>query len=157
MQVPLTVRDGLAGIKHLVQTLQDQLDSDSRADGQAAPGTKTSTRTVALHRLVQHIDRRQLAAQAAWALANLAAGNTKNQNAVRWGPQVAALLCLLSQAAQPRGDYPLAQLTSVRLVPGCTELSVKPRWSDWGIIYSGDHENRHGPYADHAETLVQES
>ena len=94
MQVPLAVRDGLAGIKHLVQTLQDQLDSDSRADGQAFTGTRTSTRTAALHRLVRHIDRQQLAAQAAWALANLAAGNKNNQNAVRWGPQVAALSCL---------------------------------------------------------------
>lgn len=94
MQVPLAVRDGLAGIKHLVQTLQDQLDSDSRADGQASTGTRTSTRTAALHRLVRHIDRQQLAAQAAWALANLAAGNKNNQNAVRWGPQVAALSCL---------------------------------------------------------------
>ena len=129
MQVPLTVRDGLAGIKHLVQTLQDQLDSDSRADGQAAPGTRSSTRTAALHRLVRHIDCQQLAAQAAWALANLAAGNKNNQNAVRWGPQVAALWCLLSQAAQP----PLAQLLSVCLMPGCTEMScstltVKPPW-----------------------------
>ena len=87
VQVSLTVRDGLAGIKHLVQTLQDQLDSDSRADGQASPGTSTSMRTAALHRLVRNIDRQQLAAQAAWALANLVAGNKSNQNAVRWGPQ----------------------------------------------------------------------
>ena len=113
MQVPLQVRDGLAGIKHLVQTLQDQLDSDSRADGQVPLGTSTSMRTAALHRLVQHIDHQQLAAQAAWALANLAAGNRNNQNAVRWGPQVAAWLCLLSQAAQSTGDCPVAQLSSV--------------------------------------------
>ena len=123
MQVPLEVRDGLAGIKHLVQTLQDQLDSDSMADGQVSPGTSSSTRTVALHRLVRHIDRQQLAAQAAWALANLAAGNRNNQNAVRWGPQVAVIFSLLNQAAHPKGDCPLAQLSSACHMQGCTAMS----------------------------------
>ena len=141
MQVPLNVRDGLAGIKHLVQILQDQLDSDSRADGQASPGTRSLTWKAALRRLVRDIDRQQLAAQAAWVLANLAAGNKNNQNAVRWGPQVAALSCLPSQAAQFEGDCPQVQLSCVCPMPGCTEMSCStpPVNAPWrGLVPCGE-------------------
>ena len=82
---------GLAGMRRLIQTLQDQLDSSSSsvpAESEAVP-VSDSARRPSSHAqafaldTVRRISREMVAAKAAWALANLAANNKEGQDSIR--------------------------------------------------------------------------
>ena len=95
-QVDEEVAHGLAGIRRLVQTLQDQVDSSgsgtapSPDDQSSSPSSSnpsarkfsSNAQPFALDS-IQRVSREVVAAKAAWALANLAANNKDNQDAVR--------------------------------------------------------------------------
>ena len=89
LQVDEEVAHGLAGIRRLVQTLQDQVDSSSTApaaDDSALPPSarKLSSNAQAfVLESMQRVSREIVAAKAAWVLANLAANNKENQDAIR--------------------------------------------------------------------------
>ena len=99
---------GLAGIRRLVQTLQDQVDgssSSTRSSSSDASSTddlltSSSARKISSHaqafvlESIQRVSREVVAAKAAWAVANLAANNKDNQDAVR----LATAPCLLFPA-----------------------------------------------------------
>ena len=91
MQVDEEVAHGLAGIRRLVQTLQDQVDSSGAAPAADASSVPSSARKVSSNaqafvlESIQKLSREVAAAKAAWALANLAANNKDNQDAIRWG------------------------------------------------------------------------
>lgn len=80
------VAHGLAGIRRLVQTLQDQVDSSSTAP---ADDTSLSARKPSSHAQAfvlesfERMGREAVAAKAAWAVANLVANNKESQDAVR--------------------------------------------------------------------------
>ena len=80
---------GLAGIRRLVQTLQDQVDSSGSAPAADDSSPASSARKVSSHaqafvlESIQRISRDFVAAKAAWAVANLVANNKENQDAVR--------------------------------------------------------------------------
>lgn len=87
------VAHGLAGIRRLVQTLQDQVDSSSTAPAADDSSSASSARKVSSHaqafvlESIQRVSRDIVAAKAAWAVANLVANNKENQDAVRWDLQ----------------------------------------------------------------------
>jgi hypothetical protein len=93
---------GIAGIKRLVQTLQEQVE----AGAAAATGSTTSKGTQARAFVLDHpedgLDNEQVAALAAWALANLAANNADNQNAIRSAGGIEPLVSLLENASDKR-------------------------------------------------------
>ena len=83
---------GLAGMRRLVQTLQDHLDSSSssspasQAEGAPADDTarKPSSQAQAFAlETVRRFSRERVAAKAAWALANIAANSKEGQDTVR--------------------------------------------------------------------------
>lgn len=81
---------GLAGMRRLVQTLQDQLDSSSRTPSETdAAAASESARKPSSHAQafaldsIRRISREMVAAKAAWALANLAANNKEGQDSIR--------------------------------------------------------------------------
>ena len=85
------VAHGLAGIRRLVQTLQDQVDSSSAAPAADDSTLPSSARKVSSNAQafvldsIQRVSREIVAAKAAWALANLAANSKENQDAIRLG------------------------------------------------------------------------
>ena len=89
LQVDEEVAHGLAGIRRLVQTLQDQVDSSTTAPAADDSTLQPSTRKVSssaqafVLESVQRVSREVVAAKAAWVLANLAANNKENQDAIR--------------------------------------------------------------------------
>ena len=88
-QVDEDVAHGLAGIRRLVQTLQDQVDSSSAAPAADDSSLPSSARRVSSHaqafvlETMQGVSREVVAAKAAWAVANMVANNKENQDAVR--------------------------------------------------------------------------
>ena len=88
-QVDEDVAHGLAGIRRLVQTLQDQVDSSSTTPAADDASLPSSSRKVSSHsqafvlETIQRISREAVAARAAWAVANLVANNKESQDAVR--------------------------------------------------------------------------
>jgi len=89
LQVDEDVAQGLAGIRRLVQTLQDQVDSSNAAPAADDSSLPSSARKVSSHaqafvlESIQRVSREICAAKAAWVLANLAANNKENQDAIR--------------------------------------------------------------------------
>lgn len=89
LQVDEEVAHGLAGIRRLVQTLQDQVDSSTTApaadDSNLLPSSRkvSSSAQAFVLESVRRVSREIVAAKAAWALANLAANNKENQDAIR--------------------------------------------------------------------------
>lgn len=81
---------GLAGMRRLVQTLQDQLDSSSStpseveasAASESVRKPSSNAQAFALDTL-RRVSREMVAAKAAWALANLAANNKEGQDSIR--------------------------------------------------------------------------
>lgn len=106
-EVDEDVAHGLAGIRRLVQTLQDQVDSSSAAPAADDSSLPSSARKVSSHaqafvlESVQRVSREIVAAKAAWVLANLAANNKENQDAIRQAGGVEPLVLLL-QGGQDR-------------------------------------------------------
>lgn len=88
-QVDEDVAHGLAGIRRLVQTLQDQVDSSGAPPSADDSSLPSSSRKVSSHaqafvlEALQRVSREVVAAKAAWAVANLVANNKENQDAVR--------------------------------------------------------------------------
>lgn len=105
-EVDEDVAHGLAGIRRLVQTLQDQVDSSSAAP--AADDTSLSARKTSSHaqafvlESLRRIGREAVAAKAAWAVANLVANNKESQDAVRQAGGVEPLVSLLQGAQDKR-------------------------------------------------------
>ena len=72
-----------------MQTLQDQVDSSTTApaadDSTLPPSSRkvSSSAQAFVLESVQRVSREIVAAKAAWALANLAANNKENQDAIR--------------------------------------------------------------------------
>ena len=90
VQVDDDMVQGLAGMRRLVQTLQDQLDSSSSTPSETdAAAASESARKPSSHAQafaldsVRRISREMVAAKAAWALANLAANNKEGQDSIR--------------------------------------------------------------------------
>lgn len=89
MQVDDEMVQGLAGMRRLVQTLQDQLDSSSSTPSEADTAASDSARKPSSHAqafaldTVRRVSREMVAAKAAWALANLAANNKEGQDSIR--------------------------------------------------------------------------
>ena len=83
------VAHGLAGIRRLVQTLQDQVDSSGASPSADDSSLPSSSRKVSSHaqafvlEAIQRVSREVVAAKAAWAVANLVANNKESQDAVR--------------------------------------------------------------------------
>lgn len=88
-QVDEDVAHGLAGIRRLVQTLQDQVDSGSTSPAADDASLSSTYRKVSSHaqafvlETIQRVSREVIAAKAAWAVANLVANNKDSQDAVR--------------------------------------------------------------------------
>lgn len=84
---------GLAGMRRLVQTLQDQLDSSSSSSApsqtEGTPSDDTARKPSSHAQAfaldtVRRFSRERVAAKAAWALANIAANNKEGQDTVRY-------------------------------------------------------------------------
>lgn len=107
-EVDEDVAHGLAGIRRLVQTLQDQVDSSSTAPAADDSTLPSSARKVSSNAQafvldsIHRVSREIVAAKAAWALANLAANSKENQDAIRQAGGIEPLVSLLQGGQEKR-------------------------------------------------------